>query len=93
MEHITQRFHWFLLFFIYLFLSFVFLGPHPRHIEVPRLGVQSELLLPAYTTATAAPDPSLVCDLHHSSLQCQILKPLREARDRTSILMDASQVR
>ena len=26
-----------------LFSSFVFLGPHPRHMEVPRLGVQLEL--------------------------------------------------
>ena len=25
--------------FLFLFLSFVFLGPHPRHMEVPRLGV------------------------------------------------------
>ena len=46
---------WF-FFFIYFFLSFVFfvvvllllllllfLGPLPRHMEVPRLGVQSEL--------------------------------------------------
>ena len=24
-------------------LLFCFLGPHPRHLEVPRLGVQSEL--------------------------------------------------
>ena len=32
-------------------LFFVFLGPHPLHMEVPRLGVQSELQLPAYTTA------------------------------------------
>ena len=30
-------------------------------------GVESELPLPAYTTATATPDPSLICDLHHSS--------------------------
>ena len=29
------------------FLS-VFLGPHPWHMEVPRLRVQSELLLLAY---------------------------------------------
>uniref|UniRef100_A0A8W4FFK4 Fibronectin type-II domain-containing protein n=2 Tax=Sus scrofa TaxID=9823 RepID=A0A8W4FFK4_PIG len=28
-------------------------------MEVPRLGVQSELQLPAYTTATATGDPSL----------------------------------
>ena len=42
-------FHHFLFFFF-----FFFLGPYPRHMEVPRLGVQSELQLPAYATATAA---------------------------------------
>ena len=47
---------------------------------VPRLGVISELQLPAYATDTAMRDPSLICDLHHSSLQCQILNPLSEAR-------------
>ena len=31
----------------------VFLGQHPQHMEIPRLGVESELQLPAYTTATA----------------------------------------
>ena len=35
--------------FIYLFYL-VFLGPHLRHRDVPRLGVQSELQLLAYTT-------------------------------------------
>ena len=30
------------------------------HMEVPRLGVESELPLLAYTTATATPDPILV---------------------------------
>ena len=43
-------------FFFFFFL--VFLGPHLRHMEVPRLGVEAELQLPAYTTATATPDPS-----------------------------------
>ena len=33
------------------FFFFVSLGLHPRHMEVPRLGVESELKLPAYTTA------------------------------------------
>ena len=33
------------------FLFFSFLGPHPWHMEVPRLGGKSELQLPAYTTA------------------------------------------
>ena len=36
--------------FIYFLFFFVVLGPHPRHMEVPRLGVESELPLPAYTT-------------------------------------------
>ena len=44
-------------------------------MEIPRLGVKLKLQLPAYTTATATPDPSCICDLHHhSSQQCQILK-------------------
>ena len=34
-----------------------------------------------YTTATATPDPSHVCDLYHSSWQSQILNPMSEARD------------
>ena len=79
--------YWFLL----LLLSF-FLGPHPQHMEVPRLGVESELQLLAYTTATAMPDPSHICDLHHSSWQRQVLNPLSEAQDQTCILMHASQI-
>ena len=59
---------------------------------VPRLGVQSELQLPAYTTTTATPDLSQVCNLYHSSQQHQILNPLREARGRTRILTDASWI-
>jgi len=70
----------------------VFFRVHPWHMEVPRLGVKSELQLPAYTTATATPDPSRVCDLHHSSPHSRILNPLSEARDRTCILMDTSQI-
>ena len=61
-------------------------------MEVPRLGVGSELQLPAYTTATAALDPSLICGLYHSSWQHWILNPLRKARDRTCVLMDNSGV-
>ena len=61
-------------------------------MEIPRLGVESELHLPAYTTATATPDPHRVCDLHHSSQQDWILNPLSWAGDQTSVLMDASQI-
>ena len=42
--------------------------------------------------ATAAPDPSHVCNLHHSLWQLGILNPLSEAGDRTCFLMDASQI-
>ena len=62
-------------------------------MEVPRLGVKSELQLLAYTTATATQDQSHACDLHHSSWQCRILNPLSKARNQTRILMDTSQVR
>ena len=41
-------------------------------MEGPRLGVELELQMPAYTTATARQDPSHICDLNHSSWQCWI---------------------
>ena len=72
--------------------SFHFLGLHPWHMEVPRLWVKSELQLLGYTTAIARQDLSLVCELHHSSRQCQILNPLSEAGDQTQILMDTSRI-
>ena len=75
----------------WLLIYFCFLGPQPQHMEVPRLGVRSELWLPAYTTATATSDLSCVCDLHHSSQQC--LNPQSEARDQTCNLMVPSQIR
>ena len=61
-------------------------------MEAPRLGVKLELWVLVYTTATAMPDLSHVCDLHHGSRQCQILNTLSKARDRTCVLMDASQI-
>ena len=67
---------------ILIFFSFfAFLGVHLWYMEVPRLGVKLELQLLAYTTATATQDPSRICDLHHSSWQCQTPNPLSEARD------------
>ena len=38
------------------------------------------------------PDPSCICNLHHSSRQHQILNPSREAKDHTCVLMDTSQI-
>ena len=76
-----------LLFYLILFC----LGLHQWHMEVPRLGVESELQLLAYTTATAMPDQSCICDLdlYHSSWQRRILNQLS---DRTHILMDTNQI-
>ena len=74
------------------FLFFCFLGPHLRHMEVSRLGVELELQLLAYTTSTATWDLSHVCELHHSSWQHWIRNPLSEARDQTQVFTDTSQV-
>ena len=52
-------------------------------MEVPRLGVKSELQPLAYATATAKPDPSCVCHYttaHDNSIS---FKPLSKARDQT----------
>jgi len=78
--------------FLFVFCFFVFLGLHLWHMEVLRLGVESELQLLVYTTATATTDPSRVWNLHRSSRQHWILNPLSETRDWTPILMDTSQV-
>ena len=97
----TPTFIWFRLVFWYLksksssllfFIFFGFLGPHLWYMEVPRLGVESELQLPADTTATAIQDQSPVWNLHHNSWQCQIFNPLSEARDWTRNLMVRSQI-
>ena len=56
------------------------------------LGVELELQLLAYTTATT-PDLSQVFDLHHSSWQRWILDLLNEARDGTHNLMVPSRIR
>ena len=42
-----------------LLFFFFFLGPHLRHMEVPRLGVQLELQLQAYATVTPRSEPHL----------------------------------
>ena len=57
-------------------------------MEVPGLGVELELQLPAYATATAMWDLSHVFNLCYSLRQCQILNPLSKARDGTRILPD-----
>ena len=49
-------------------------------MEVPGLGVESELQPWAYATATATWDLRYICDLCHSLQEPQILNPPSEAR-------------
>ena len=62
-------------------------------MDVPRLGVKSELQLQLPAYATAPPDLSRIWDLYHRLEQRQILNPLSKARDRTRVLIDTSQIR
>jgi len=80
-----------LFFFFFFFLAISWAAPW--HMEVPRLGVQSELLLPAYARAAATRDPSRLCDLHHGSPQCWTFNPLSKDRDQTRNLMVPSRIR
>ena len=81
-----------LMFCLLVCLFFGLVGPHLQQMEVPRLGVELELLLLAYNTATEKQDLSHVFNLYHSSQQCQNLNPLSKARYQNCVLMDTSQV-
>ena len=78
--------------FFLSFIFFAFLGLYPQPLGGPRLVVPSKLQLPARVTATATPDPTCVCELHHGLWQCWILSPLIEARDRTYNLVVPGQI-
>ena len=69
---------WFLRFGVFcFFLFFVFLRLRLWHMEVPRLGVKSELQLLAYTTATGARDPNRICDLHYKLTEMPDPRPTK----------------
>ena len=59
-------------------------------MEVPRLGVESELQV--YTTAVATQDLSCLFKLCHSLQQHRILNPLSKIKDPAHILVDSSQI-
>ena len=48
--------------FVFCF-GFCFLGLYLTHMEIPRLGVESEVQLLAYATATAMPDMRCICTM------------------------------
>ena len=68
---------------VFFFFFCLFLGPLPRHMEIPRLG--------GLTRAEAADPPTATPDPSH--VQRGILNPLSEARDRTRNLMIPSRIR
>ena len=78
---ITGNVHQFDLIMVFFFWGGgFFLGPHLMHMEVSRLGVESELQLPAYITTTATWDPRLWPTPQLMATH-GILNPLSEARD------------
>ena len=68
------------------FFFFCLFRATPAAYGSPRLGAESELQLPACTTATAIWDPSCLCNLYHRSCQ----RWMSEARDQTPIFRDTS---
>ena len=96
-----ESFIYLLQFFVYLggsvFLCFCsvlffFLGLHLLHMDVPRLGVKSELKELSYAPVTAILDQRCICDLHHSYWQHQILNSPSKARDRIHIVTNTHQL-
>ena len=59
-------------FLFFCFVFFFFFRAEPAAYGGFQDGAGLELQPPAYTTATAPQDPSLMCDLHHSSWQRRI---------------------
>ena len=71
---------------------FFILWLHLWHINIPRLGVESELQLPTDATATGSWDLRHICCLKCSLWQHWILNPMSKARVQACILMDTNQV-
>ena len=71
------------VFFVWFFFCVFFLQMHLQHMEVPGLGVESELQLPAYATATttAMTDLNHICNIHRRVRHCWILNRLNKDRD------------
>ena len=77
--------------FIYVFI-YLFLGPQPWHMEVPRPVVQLELQLLAYFTATAMLDSKPHLQPTPQLTATQDPNTLSRTRDQIRILMDTTQV-
>ena len=81
-------FLYYFIYYYYYYYYYCLLRTTPMVYE----GTQARAWIGA-VAATAAPDPSHICELHHNSpWQHQILKPLSEAKDWTCIFMGTTQV-
>ena len=85
-----------LLFFVFVFVLFCFifcfLGAHLWHMEAPWLGVALDSC--QHTPQTYQCQIRATSETYyHSSQQCRILNPLREAKDWTYVLMDTRWAR
>ena len=75
-----------------IFLTLEILNIISLEDAVLNMNKQGAMTLLGHSHSNVGWDPGHVCDLHHSSWQCQILNALREARNGTCVLMDASQI-
>ena len=74
----------------FFFFFFWFLELHLQHMEASRLGQGANQSCSSQPTPTR--DLNRICDLYHSSWQCQILNLLSKTRDRTCNLIVPSQI-
>ena len=77
--------------FFLSFFFFCFLGPNLHHMEVPRLGVELELQLLAYSTGQFWTASATYTTAHSNA--GYLLNPLSKHKDWTSTFTDTSQVR
>ena len=82
--------HWFLKKRQISIFLFPFFQQHLWPMKVPRPGVELELQLQSMPQAMATPDPSGTYNPCSNVQQLQILNPLREARDWTSIFTETT---
>ena len=87
------------VFYFFIIFIFLFFGLFAFSRATPAAygGCQARGLIGtvvlAYARARAMWDLSRICDLHHSSRQCQIVNPLSKGRDGTCNLMVPSRIR
>ena len=60
--NVSYHFPFFFFFFFFFFMLYL------QHMEVPGLGLESELPLQACVTAMETPDLSHICDLCHMAM-------------------------